>query len=140
MEFSRVADSHLGGQTRDTMLQLSSSTWKQWCTDRICRNGQAACFLRLWRAGWRLGNSASPEKSALSDRLTQHLAGWGMFLDCASKRQRLRRCGESSFSLRVPASTLQRPCSRASANKQRAQGAALDTAAVGPLASASLYL
>lgn len=43
------------------------------------------------------------------------------------------------FSQRVPASTLQRPCCRASA-KQQAQRAALDTAAAGPLAPASLYL
>jgi hypothetical protein len=48
----------------------------------------ALCVCGVLDGAWAY--SASPEKSALSDRLTQHLAGWGIFLDCASKRQRLR--------------------------------------------------
>lgn len=73
------------------------------------------------------------------DRLTQHLAGWGIFLDCASKRQRLRRCGEEEVEgsrtlyPKVPSSAL---CSRASAKQRTAP----DTVAAGPWGPAPLYL
>lgn len=103
----------------------------------------AFCVCGVLDGAWAY--SASPEKSALSDRLTQHLAGWGIFLDCASKRH---RCGESwKFNAihacmllrRVPTSTPQRLCYRASA-KQRAHRAAPDTATASLLDLAFLYL
>lgn len=99
------------GVRKDQVVPTSSLCSVCSALRRICRNGQAQlliAFCGVLDGAWT--DSATPEKSALSDRLTQHLGWLGNF-----SRLRLEAPFEAagltcSFSRLVPQSTPQRPC------------------------------